>query len=206
MSNTRTTAARKRRPPAAAAPEPKNKPLFLEVFGGKYAVAEQVGIWPLMQFARAAETGTQLTDHRGLAACHAFLEQVVDPADWARFQDDMITKRISDLDALMAAARQAVDALFERRQAEQNGGAPAANGKAVNGSAPAQLTAAPASLRASDSDRDAAAVRLAAAVAAGRITAEEHEERLAAAMAAKTMGDLAAVTSDLPDPAAAPGE
>jgi hypothetical protein len=205
MSNTPRT----RRPPAAKRPKTANpktgtsgtakKDIFLEVFGGKYKVAPSVGIWPLMQFARAAETGTSLTDHRGLAACHAFLEQVIAPAEWGRFQDDMISKRVNDLDALMAAARQAVEALTARQAAQNgNGRRAAANGHAVPADGePAALTAVP-DLRAGDTDRQAVMDQLDAALLDGRLDTDEHATRLAAARDAKTMTALAALTADLP--------
>jgi hypothetical protein len=221
MSNTRTT-----RPPARTGAKPKPAPgppgdtgtgddgtdddgnAYLEVFGGKYKVADEVGIWPLMQFARAAETGTALTDHRGLAACHAFLQDVIAPADWGRFQEDMISKKVNDLDALMSAARQAIDALVVRRDARR-----AANGKtAVNGTGKtAEITAggeeeqaARDRIRASDRDRDDTIELLAAALADGRLTSDEHAERLATATAARTLGDLRALTGDLPAAAGTP--
>lgn len=53
-------------------------------------------------------------------------------------------------------------------------------------------------LRVSDADREAAAEVLRNAAGEGRITFEELDERLEAAYAAKTYGDLAAVTADLP--------
>jgi len=56
---------------------------------------------------------------------------------------------------------------------------------------------------ASDSDRDAAAGLLGEAFAAGRLTADEHAERLRAAYAARTWADLVAQTSDLPGPSGA---
>jgi hypothetical protein len=58
-------------------------------------------------------------------------------------------------------------------------------------------------LRASDADRDAAAGVLGNALATGRLTSTEHAERLDAVYAAKTMGDLAPLTRDLPAEAAA---
>jgi Domain of unknown function (DUF1707) len=61
-------------------------------------------------------------------------------------------------------------------------------------------------LRVSDADRDLVADRLRAAAGEGRLSAEELEERLDAAFAAKTEGDLAPLTADLPAPAVdAPG-
>ncbi len=54
------------------------------------------------------------------------------------------------------------------------------------------------SLRAADADRDAVADRLRTAHAEGRLTVEEFGERLDAAFAARTMGELAGLTADLP--------
>jgi Domain of unknown function (DUF1707). len=55
-------------------------------------------------------------------------------------------------------------------------------------------------LRASDQDRQKVADRLRDAVNEGRIDLFEYDERLAAAYAAKTYGDLAGITADLPEP------
>lgn len=54
------------------------------------------------------------------------------------------------------------------------------------------------SVRASDADRDAVAGLLRDAHAEGRLTVEEFTERLDAAYAARTHGDLVPLTSDLP--------
>jgi hypothetical protein len=59
-------------------------------------------------------------------------------------------------------------------------------------------------LRASDADRDAVADLLRGAHADGRLTVEELYERLDAALAARTLGDLAPLTADLPAPTSAP--
>jgi hypothetical protein len=54
------------------------------------------------------------------------------------------------------------------------------------------------SLRASDADRDRIAERLRRATAEGRLHAHELEVRLAAALRARTYGELDAVVADLP--------
>jgi hypothetical protein len=64
-------------------------------------------------------------------------------------------------------------------------------------------------LRASDADRDQVADLLSAAYAEGRLTMEEHEERVGQLMAAKTFDDLIPITRDLvvigtPSPLATP--
>lgn len=58
-------------------------------------------------------------------------------------------------------------------------------------------------VRVSDADRDQVAGVLREALAQGRISADELEERLSRAYAARTFGDLEPLTSDLPDEAAA---
>lgn len=53
-------------------------------------------------------------------------------------------------------------------------------------------------LRVGDRDRDMVARRLGAALAEGRLDLDEFDERVAKAYAAKTAGDLAGLTADLP--------
>jgi hypothetical protein len=53
-------------------------------------------------------------------------------------------------------------------------------------------------MRISDADRDQAASVLGAALAEGRLTPEEHSERVDAVFAAKTHADLVPLVSDLP--------
>jgi len=59
-------------------------------------------------------------------------------------------------------------------------------------------------LRASDAEREQVATRLRAAATDGLLTMPEADERLAAAYAAVTRGELAALTTDLPSPTPAP--
>lgn len=61
----------------------------------------------------------------------------------------------------------------------------------------------PGRLRASDADRERVAERLREALAEGRLTAEEHEERIDAVYRAKTLGELVPITDDLPEPGSA---
>ena len=53
-------------------------------------------------------------------------------------------------------------------------------------------------LRASDADRSAVADVLGGHLTAGRLTVEEYDERLTGAYAARTHGQLAELTADLP--------
>lgn len=53
-------------------------------------------------------------------------------------------------------------------------------------------------LRASDADRERVAHTLQTALSEGRLSLEEFDQRIATVYAARTYGDLAAVTEDLP--------
>ena len=60
------------------------------------------------------------------------------------------------------------------------------------------------SIRVSDTDRDRVTAQLRDHFAAGRITPGELDERLSAALNAKTFGDLRRIMADLPGPVLAP--
>jgi hypothetical protein len=57
-----------------------------------------------------------------------------------------------------------------------------------------------ATLRASDADREAVAERLRGAAVEGRLEPDELEQRLDAALRARTYGELGRLTADLPSP------
>jgi len=60
-------------------------------------------------------------------------------------------------------------------------------------------------MRASDADRDRAVDVLRVAAGVGRLTADELDQRLEAALSARTLGELAALTADLPAGPGTPG-
>src|SRR3954452_776871 len=60
--------------------------------------------------------------------------------------------------------------------------------------------------RASDAERETAAERLRVAAGDGRLDPDELEERLEAAYAARTVGELTKLTRDLPEGAAPAGK
>lgn len=59
-------------------------------------------------------------------------------------------------------------------------------------------------MRVSDADREAVTARLRDHYAEGRLTPDELDERVSAALGAKTFGDLRTLTTDLPGPAPVP--
>ena len=58
-------------------------------------------------------------------------------------------------------------------------------------------------MRVSDADRDRVTARLREHFGEGRLTHDELDERISAALNAKTVGDLRRVMADLPEPVAA---
>ena len=58
-------------------------------------------------------------------------------------------------------------------------------------------------IRASDADREHVTARLREHFAAGRLTSDELDERISAALKAKTHGELRQLMADLPEPAPA---
>jgi hypothetical protein len=66
------------------------------------------------------------------------------------------------------------------------------------------MSRAPRDLRASDTDRDRVLALLAEAMSDGRLTPEEHSERVQRACSARTLGELAELTADLAVPSAQP--
>jgi hypothetical protein len=59
-------------------------------------------------------------------------------------------------------------------------------------------------MRVSDADREAVTTRLHDSFAEGRLTDTELDERISAALKAKTFGELRSLTADLPGPAPVP--
>lgn len=114
--------ARTSRPRAAA--EKASAGTFTYM-GSEYRLDSKMGVWPLLQFARAAESGWRNDDVRGLAAIHAFLQDVMLPEDWGRFQEDMIAKKMADLEGLLTCVRKAVDeslaAMSKAQKAKDDG-------------------------------------------------------------------------------------
>jgi hypothetical protein len=62
----------------------------------------------------------------------------------------------------------------------------------------------PSAMRASDADRDAVLAELSEHFQAGRLTLDEFDERSGLALHARTYGDLAGLTRDLPAPSRVP--
>jgi hypothetical protein len=134
MSNTRSTTPPKGRATPPRARQSKPEPPKIKFQGKEYRVADDVGIWPLMQFSAAAESGLNLGDQKGLAALYAMLKDVIHPDDWGQFQDDMLSSKIKDLQALLDLSQDAVE-MIQAKVAKSQRARPAANGQIETGPA-----------------------------------------------------------------------
>lgn len=130
MANTRTTRTTTGTRTARARLQPL-KPATIPFMGSEYRLAETIGVWPMMQLARASESGLTARDSKGLAAVYSYLQQVIHEDDWPQFEDDMIVKKTDDLEALMQFLQDAVSAVQERQ--EKQGRRPGAGRKTIAG-------------------------------------------------------------------------
>lgn len=68
--------------------------------GDEFAIADKIGLMPLLKFAKAAQSGLDSADMEGMAAMLDLLQQCIADEEWARFQDHA-TKTRADDDELM---------------------------------------------------------------------------------------------------------
>lgn len=85
----------------------------IEFAGEKFAVADRVGLMPLMRFAHLASAGVDSEDMEALAAMYDLLEQCLADEDWGRFQR-AATKSRADGEALMGVVQKAIEVIGER--------------------------------------------------------------------------------------------
>jgi hypothetical protein len=130
MANTRTTRTTTGTRTARARTLPL-KPATIPFMGAQYKLAETIGVWPMMQLAAVSESGLSARDSKGLAAIYSYLKQVLHEDDWPQFEDDMITKKTDDLEALMKFLSDAVALVQERL--EKKGRRPGAARKTIAG-------------------------------------------------------------------------
>ena len=87
--------------------------LTVEFAGEEFAMADRIGLMPLMRFAKTAKAGADTQDLDGLVAMYDLLEQCIDPADWPRFQETANRER-ADGEQLMAVVGKVFQALAAR--------------------------------------------------------------------------------------------
>jgi len=74
--------------------------LTVEFLGERFAVAEKLGVLPMMRFAKVAKGGADSSDMDGLAAMYDLLQQSIADDEWERFSDHADAQR-ADSEELM---------------------------------------------------------------------------------------------------------
>ena len=64
----------------------RTEPDTFVFFGETFTMADEVGTMPLLEFAAAADAGTDASEMAGLAAMHALLRDCLVDEDWSRFR------------------------------------------------------------------------------------------------------------------------
>jgi hypothetical protein len=108
----------------------------VEFHGEKYRIADQIGLMPLMRFAKVAQAGVDSSDMDGLVAMYDLMEQCLVDEDWARFAA-AATKHRADGEELMDVVRQAIEAMAERptqRSSDSSDGPPSTSGNSTGDS------------------------------------------------------------------------
>jgi hypothetical protein len=68
--------------------------------GEEFAIADKIGLMPLMKFAKAAQSGLDSADMEGLAAMHDMLGQCIADDEWPRFEAHATKTRSGDEELL----------------------------------------------------------------------------------------------------------
>lgn len=108
---------------------PRHTGEVLTYNGKSYRMADRIGVWPLMQLARAAQEGVNSTDMRGLAALHAMFQDMIHPDDFPQFEADMIAAKFTDPMGLLTTTQEAIVRIQERQAKAEK--AAKSNGRAT---------------------------------------------------------------------------
>lgn len=81
--------------------------------GRDYAVADKLGLMPLIKFAYVANKGTEGSDMEGMAAMYTLLRSVIEDEQWPAFEEHATEARATD-DDLMEAVQQAIGVMTAR--------------------------------------------------------------------------------------------
>jgi hypothetical protein len=85
----------------------------VDFMGEQFAIADKVGLMPLLKFARAARSGLDSADVEGMAAMLDMLEQCIADDEWTRFETHA-TKTRADDDDLMQVIKDVTSQLSAR--------------------------------------------------------------------------------------------
>lgn len=93
--------------------EPQQARRVVAAFGGRFAVADKVGLMPLLRFAHVARKGIDSADVEGLDAMYQLLRQVIADDEWDRFEEAATTARAGD-EEILAVVKDAMAVISAR--------------------------------------------------------------------------------------------
>lgn len=99
-------------------------PRTIEYAGERFALADRIGLMPLMRFAHLAKSGVDSDDMEGLDAMYALLKQCFTDEAWGDFERAAERQR-ADGEELMGVVKQAIEAIAARptgRPSDSSGG------------------------------------------------------------------------------------
>ncbi len=82
--------------------------------GRKFRVSDKVGLFPLMMFSDAAESGMTTADPQALAAMWRMLRDCIHPDDWPEFVAHGTEQKCDDPDAMFDVCTQTITILTAR--------------------------------------------------------------------------------------------
>ena len=81
--------------------------------GEQFAIADKVGLMPLLKFAKIAHSGLDSSDAEGMAAMYDMLQQCIADDEWLRFEDHATKTRAGD-EELLQVVKDAISLLTMR--------------------------------------------------------------------------------------------
>lgn len=104
---------------AAATPESLMAPVdgkavpgrTVELLGKNFRLARKIGLMPMLKFSAFADMEVQ--DARALSAMYSMLKDVIDPADWRKFEDHATDSK-ADADDLLDVISRAIEQISGR--------------------------------------------------------------------------------------------
>lgn len=80
--------------------EPVPQRRTVAFMGAEFAVADKIGLMPLLKFAKIAKSGVDSSDEEGMTAMYNLLQQCIADDQWDAFEDHANTTRADDQELL----------------------------------------------------------------------------------------------------------
>jgi len=92
----------------------------VELKGRWFKISDSVGLMPLMKFAHAASSGMDTSDMKALAATYEMLRDVIDPGEWAGFEEWAVESK-AGADDLLPVVQQSIELMTARPTGQPSG-------------------------------------------------------------------------------------